>query len=214
MLLDATDKLAAPNVLPYRALNWKGRMIAENGGSGFINLYPKAKSKTVVNLMATMDEKGNLSGGCRNVITNNRALVFRKRYRSKGKEKYIETMENKHGSMVVTDFKATDVSNVSKPVQESFKFNIENQADVIGDKIYFSPLFHLRQKENPFKLEKREFPLDFGYPTTTSYRISITIPETHKVDASIVSPVYYSALKEYYNTFIQKEAEQIVLTKL
>ncbi|WNH13564.1 hypothetical protein [Thalassobellus suaedae] len=57
----------------------------------------------------------------------------------------------------------------SKPISESYKFSIENQADVIDDKIYFSPLFFLKTKENPFKLEKREFPVDFGYPSSTSY---------------------------------------------
>ena len=251
LLLDATAKLSAPNVLPFRTLNWKGRIVAENGGSSFINLYPKAVSKSITNIMLNIDENGAVRGGCRNTRTNHRALSFRKKYRSKGKDNYVEALEHTYNDMEVTDYEVTNMMKLSKPVLESYKFNLEGQADVIGDKLYFSPMFHLREIENPFKLEKREFPIDFGYPLLKQYRASITIPEAYKVEhvpeptsfalpdnlgkfsykvstsgkniqvvisqqinASIVSPLYYSALKTYCDMYLKKEAEQIVLTKL
>ncbi|MDB2463090.1 transglutaminase, partial [Algibacter sp.] len=126
----------------------------------------------------------------------------------------------------------------------------ESQADIIGDKIYFSPLFFLKTGENPFKLEKREFPVDFGYPSVTSYRVVVSIPEGYKIESvpeagvfmmpdnlcsfkynisaqgnkvqlsivsdineSIITPLYYEALKMYFSKIVEKEAEQIVLTK-
>lgn len=35
-----------------------------------------------------------------------------------------------------------------------------------------------------------------------------------QINESIFSPIHYEALKEYFNRFIQKESEQIVLTKV
>ena len=134
---------------------------------------------------------------------------------------------------------------------ESYKFSIESQADVINDKIYFSPLFFLRSKENPFKLEKREFPVDFSYPYSSKYMVIVNLPEGYKVESipepaamvlpenlggfkynlearganiqiivdteineAIISPIYYDALKAYFSKLVEKESEQIVLTKV
>ena len=80
---------------------------------------------------------------------------------------------------------------LSKPIVESYKFLKESQADVIGNKLYFSPLFFLKTSENPFKLEKREFPVDFGYPSSTKYMININLPEGYKVE-SAPSPISIS----------------------
>lgn len=35
-----------------------------------------------------------------------------------------------------------------------------------------------------------------------------------QISQAIISPMYYEALKEYFNKFIEKEAEQIVLTRI
>ncbi|WP_282134190.1 DUF3857 domain-containing protein [Seonamhaeicola maritimus] len=250
-LLDATDKYSVPNVLPYRALNWQGRIVAKNGGSGLIDLYPKTKSKNSMTMMVKIDEEGTLEGSYRSIKTNHRALSFRNSYNEANKDDYLEKLENKYNGIEISDYEVKNDLDLSKPIQESYKFVKESQVDIIGDKMYFSPLFYLKTSENPFKLEKREFPVDFGYPSITSYRMIINIPEGYKIESvpesaaiglpdnlgsfqykvvgngstiqvsvasqvnqPIVSPIYYEALKKYFNTFIQKEAEQVVLTKV
>ncbi|WP_246147133.1 DUF3857 domain-containing protein [Seonamhaeicola marinus] len=250
MLLDATNKYSVPNVLPFRALNWQGRIVAENGGSGLIDLYPKTKSKNAVTMMAKLDDEGGLSGSYRSVKTNHSALTFRSRYGGADKDDYLEKLENKYDGIEISDYDVKNQKELIKPIIESYKFVKESQADIIGDKIYFSPLFYLRTSENPFKLENREFPVDFGYPYTSTYRMIINIPEGYKIESlpesialglpdnmgsyqfkvmgkgntiqlsvvsninqAIILPSHYEALKEYFNTFIRKETEQIVLTK-
>jgi hypothetical protein len=49
MLLDASD-IFNPNVLPFRALNWTGRLIRNDGTSDVVDLMPK------VNLIAPLYE--------------------------------------------------------------------------------------------------------------------------------------------------------------
>ena len=250
VLLDATNKYSVPNVLPLRALNWQGRVIAEHGSSELIDLYPSVASKNTITMMAKLDSEGGVEGMIRSVKTNHKALDFRERYVEANKEEFLEKLENKYNGLEVSDYAVKNDVDLSKPVMESYNFFKENQADIIGDKIYFSPLFFLRTAENPFKLEKREFPVDFGYPSSTTYRVIVTIPEGYKmesmpepsamalpdnlgefkynisgkgnsiqliistkINSSIITPLYYDALKEYFNKFIEKEAEQIVLTK-
>ncbi|SFZ90977.1 protein of unknown function [Flaviramulus basaltis] len=250
ILLDATSKYGSPNILPYRALNWDGRIITKDGNSTLINLYPKTNSKNTVTLMVKLDEEGTVEGNYRIIKTNHNALSYRGQYNDTDEDAFLEKLENKYGGLEISEFMVTNAKDLSKPVAETYKFVKESQADIIGDKIYFSPLFFMATKENPFKLEKREFPVDFGYPSESVYRVIINLPEGYAVESlpettamalpdnlgtfkyeisqkgsiinlyisteinqSVISPIYYDALKEYFKLLIEKENEQIVLTK-
>ncbi|GAA4893664.1 hypothetical protein GCM10023311_17810 [Flaviramulus aquimarinus] len=251
ILLDATSTYSTINVLPFRTLNWKGRIIRESGSFSTIDLYPKQQSKNTTSMMINLLENGDIEGGFRSVKTNHDALRYRQKYNTANEDDFLEKLENKYEGLEISDFKVTNALNLSKPIMESYKFFKESQADIIGDKIYFSPLFYLRTNENPFKLEKREFPVDFGYPLSGQNRIIISIPEGYNIESvpkpkvvslpdnlgtfkynivasenkiqftlsstlnsAVVSPVYYEALKEFFNQMIEKEAEQIVLTRI
>ena len=250
MLLDATNKYCTPNVLPFRALNWQGRVIAEGGGSTLVDLYPKQKSKNSISMMVNLNAEGDIDGRYRSSKTNHMALSFREKYNETNEDDFLEKLENKYEGLEVSDFQVKNNDDLSKPVLESYEFIMESQADIIGDKLYFSPMFFLKTLENPFKLEHREFPVDFGYPTVSKYRLFIKLPEGYKVESlpektafgmpdnlgvfkynlvqsgntiqltidseinqSIISPLYYDALKEYFKQRVDKEAEQIILTK-
>ncbi|WP_298342021.1 DUF3857 domain-containing protein [uncultured Algibacter sp.] len=182
-LLDATSKYSYPNLLPFRALNWQGRIIAEKGNSTLIDLYPNSISKDMVGMMVNLDENGTIKGKCRNTKTNHKALSFRRDFNRKGEDDFLDDLENKYGGMEISEFIVKNNADLAKPIIESFTFEKENQADIIGDKIYFSPLFYMRMSENPFKIENREFPVDFGYPYETKYRFTINLPDGYKVES-------------------------------
>ena len=175
VLLDATNKYGSPNILPYRVLNWEGRIIKKNGTSSLISLYPNENSKTTTLMLINLSEDGSIEGSCRSVKTNHSALSYRNRYNNSDENDFLEKLENKYDGLEVSDFKVNNLVELTKPIIEIYKFAIDNQTDIIGDKIYFSPLFFLKSKENPFKLEKREFPVDFGYPSTSLYRFTINL---------------------------------------
>ncbi|MCF7559093.1 DUF3857 domain-containing protein [Sabulilitoribacter multivorans] len=250
ILLDATNKYSTPNVLPYRTLNWQGRVIAEQGGSQLIDLYPKEISNNSISMMVSLDESGTIEGGYRSLKTNHNALAYRESFNEADKDDFLEKLENKYGGLEISDFKVVNAMDISKPVMETYKFVKESQADVIGGKLYFSPMFFLKSNENPFKLETREFPVDFGYPSSINYKIIINLPDGYKVESlpapggfmlpdnlglfkynisgndkmiqlsveseiyqSIIAPQYYDVLKTYFKQLIEKQNEQIVLTK-
>lgn len=183
LLLDATSEFSVPNVLPFRTLNWEGRIIKKDGTSTLINLYPNEKSKNSADLLIDLKSTGTIEGKYRVSMADHSALSFRNGFNHSDQDNFIEKIENKFDGLEISDFKVVNADKLSKPVMESYSFTKENQADVIGDNIFFSPLFFFSTNENPFKSEKREFPIDFGYPTSSSYRVIINLPEGYAVES-------------------------------
>lgn len=181
-LLDATSNYSTPNVLPLRALNWEGRMIKKDGSSQLVNLYPKNKTVEAITLDVDVMEDGELKGNIRKIKTGHHAMFYRSEFNAEKEEGYIEGLENKYGGIEISEFEVSNESNLSKPVSESYGFRKEGEVEIIGDRIIFSPMFFLSTKESPFKLEKREFPVDFGFPSETKYRIAINIPEGYIIE--------------------------------
>ncbi len=49
--------------------------------------------------------------------------------------------------------------------------------------MYFSPLLFFATSTNPFKQENREYPIDFIFPQSNEYKVSINIPEGYVVES-------------------------------
>ena len=181
ILLDATNKYTRPNLLPTRALNWFGRKIQKDGSIILVDLFPKNLSEESVQLSINLKENGSIEGKVRLTNRDYNAYLFRNKYANSVEDDYLEKLENKNNGMEISDYSIKNKGSMGKPVSESYSFSLDNQADVVGDKIYFSPLFHLAMKENPFKLEKREYPIDFSFPWREKYTVNIAIPEGYKI---------------------------------
>jgi hypothetical protein len=53
---------------------------------------------------------------------------------------------------------------------------------VAGDRMYFNVMLDLGQNTNPFRLEKREFPVDFSCPVTDNALVRISLPDGWTVE--------------------------------
>ncbi len=181
VLLDASNKYTKPNLLPTRALNWYGKLIKKDGAFSTVNLLPKKVSKENYSMSISLSENGDIEGKCRTTYSDYDAYMFRNNNASTEEEDYLEKLENKNAGMEISEYAVKNKMTIGKPIMESFAFNLESQADVIGGKIYFSPLFHMALTENPFKLEERQYPIDFTYPRQERYVMNIVLPEGYEV---------------------------------
>lgn len=179
ILLDATNKFSCVNILPTEDLNWLGRIIKKDGTSEFVELTPKDLSIDSRNMIFTLDEKGELSGKVRNQFSN--YFAFRYRNSKLSAESYIEKLE-KEENIEVSEYELTNDDNFNEPIVEKFTVKSANSVDIIGNKMYISPLLYLATKENPFKQETREYPVDFSFPLRNKYLINITIPDGYAVE--------------------------------
>lgn len=182
VLMDATDKLSDANMLPVRALNWQGRMIKKDGTSAEINLMPKTNSKEIINVMGDVSAQGEISGKVRKQYTDYNALVFREKYNGVDKESYIEKKEREVPGLEIKEYDVQNSLDLNLPIVENYGFNSTNSVEVIGDKMYLSPLLYFAISENPFKQEIREFPVDFVYPNQQKFNINLTIPDGYAVE--------------------------------
>lgn len=182
LLLDATSKYSQVNILPVRSLNWQGRLIKKNGDTEEIDLMPKIKSTDYVTAVCTINADGSIKGKTRYQHYNYNAYIFREKYADTSQDSYIEKMEGNYKGLTISDYKLSNEKDISKPVTEEYSFSHNMVADIIGNKMYLSPLMFFTQLENPFKQESREYPVDFVYPQQDKYVLGYTIPEGYKVE--------------------------------
>ena len=181
ILLDATEKYSTPNVLPLRDLNWEGRLIRENGSSTTVSLYPSKYNTKKIKLSTKLDSEGTITGMMMTTYTNLNALQYRDNYASLAEDDLISKIESKNNAIEIEKIRLNNKNDLSKPVIEMVKFTRDNQVDIIGDKMYISPLLFLTTSENPFKQEERLFPVDYGSAWKNELNISIQIPEGYSV---------------------------------
>lgn len=173
ILLDATDRMLPISLLPERCLNGKGYIISEES-PGWISLSaPKSKiyASAELNFSPTGELKGKIN------ITNDGydAHALRRTYFKKGEAEYIKEFSHGHSWEVVSS-SFENMKNISETAKEQYEFiHTENFGD--AGILYINPLIHLRIEKNPFRLEDRVYPVDFGKATERTLICKINVPE-------------------------------------
>jgi hypothetical protein len=183
ILLDATSKYSNPNVLPFRDLNWFGRLIRKDGSSEEVDLMPKIASTDSVTMLYAIDAIGKITGKLRRQRSDHNAMMFRSEIANTKDEEYLEKLENENKKIEIGDYSKTNEKEVSLPIMETFSFIGTNLCEIIGEKIYINPLLFFTKEHSPFKQETREYPIDYGFPFIEKYNIGIDIPEGYMLES-------------------------------
>lgn len=178
ILLDATDRMLPMNLLPERCLNGRGYIISEDS-PGWIDISAP-KSKIFTNAELNFLPTGEVSGKIN--ITNDTydGYSFRRAFFKKGEADYVKDFSQSHD----WEIEKSSFQNL-KEIHEAAKEQYESRhAESLGDEsiLYINPLIHLRITENPFRLEDRVYPVDFGRAIERVYVCRINIPENFSVD--------------------------------
>ncbi len=180
LLLDATEKYLPYDVLPSRCLNGQGLRISEKN-FGWIDVTSKAKEKTYTGADFVLNDAGMLDGKINYACDGYDAQHLRSGYFSKGEETYSKDfLSGKQWKVVKSEFK--DMKDLDKSAKISYEINIDEHATIASGVIYINPFVTSRIEENPFKSEKREYPVDYGNKTEKIYNCKIIIPEGFAVD--------------------------------
>lgn len=176
--LDATDKYLNFGEIPFRCLNQYGRLLDFKKGSEWIDIAPKNISQILYNASLELNENNKLTGKISGRTTGYHALNFKKSYYP-NKEGYIDGLENKYPNIKITDHEIITDGKTSSDFSESY--NIELHAETIGDHIYLNPFFVKFFTQNPFKLQERTYPIDFGYKDSYFYMLNINVGDSYSV---------------------------------
>ncbi len=182
ILLDASEKFSTPNILPLRVLNWSGRLIRKDGTSEEIDLMPSKTSSDNVFLTYSIEADGKVTGKTRRQSADYNAMITRNNISNLKEEEYLEKLENRNNKIEISDYSKTNEHDILLPIIETYSFTGNNLCELIGDKIYVTPMLFFTNDKNPFKQEVREYPVDFSYPFADKYNITIKIPEGFTVE--------------------------------
>lgn len=180
-LMDATDPIIRCGVLPTRCLNGEGRLIS-SVNPRWIPLTSSEKISTVFSAKLSIDKSGELKGNVDVSEGGYRALSTRKSIQNEGKEKYIEAIKKIKTSWQIEKHDFVDLESIDKALSTKYEVIISDHAQVAGNLIYLKPMLTEGEKENPFKLEQRLFPVDFAAPVDETYICYFTLPEGYHVE--------------------------------
>lgn len=186
ILLDATDRLLPIGVLPERCLNGRGYVISAET-PGWIELTAP-KSRTGGSSKMVLNSKGEFTGELTITSDGYFGRKSRSAYLTHGEEEYLKKFQ--HGKEFhVAKAEFQNIQKIDKPMEE--KYNISwHPADATPGIIYLTPVFYLNEQENPFKLEKRQYPVDFGSAFERTFMLSLTIPDNYIVDEVPESKIF------------------------
>ena len=181
--LDATDKFMPFGQIPMRCLNGEGRVLDFDKGSYWETINPISNNIAKISVQLTLDEDNELTGKIHvqkkgYLASNNRKLLS-----VESEEDYLRDLESKMTDYEIEDYLSSNLKDLEAPLLESFTIN---PYEVIFDEdiVRINPFFYYQIQTNPFKLKERKYPVDYGYPRTYSYRITMDVPKGYKVISS------------------------------
>ncbi|MCP2027938.1 transglutaminase-like putative cysteine protease [Flavobacterium sp. HSC-32F16] len=209
ILLDASNKFTTPGILPLNLLNWKGRLIKEDGSSEEIEMIPSVPSKEIFTVIAEINpENKKMEGNVKVRKTDYSALLFREKNTGTNEESYVEKLENDLNKIEINGYSIENKKdNFSKSTLESFDFTSYNSYDVIGEKIYIKPILFYTDTTNPFKQEQRQLPVYFGYPVHQIYNVFYDVPQGYTVE-SLPKPIKISTENNGTSYIMNMDAEE------
>jgi hypothetical protein len=181
VLLDATNSLGGPGILPYQCLNGEGLMIKDENTFSWVPLQSSQIPGQVANSTLTLSNEGILSGQVQVIKQGMLSVGDKASILEKSEKDYIQNeWENQIEGFEIKSYELGGIKEQAQPLKVTLK--VESEDLTTGGRIYLSPVFTKVFEENPFKADERKYPVDFGYPIKETYTLTITLPEGYEVE--------------------------------
>ncbi len=181
VLLDAGDPFRPVGLVDVNSLNATG-WVVHSENPHWIDIEPIAVNETYFGSFA-LDEAGNLDGNIQLSADGYSAASRRASYHKAEKNEYWKSEFNKRFPDVSVDSLHLEDKDGQMKVRETFHCNLPAYAQVSGDFIYLSPVFYSSFFENPFKLEKRNYPVDIPYPFKERIVFDLKLPPGYRIES-------------------------------
>ncbi|MFK8005718.1 MAG: DUF3857 domain-containing protein [Saprospiraceae bacterium] len=182
--LDATDDYYPAGILPLRCFNGNAVVLKKEQAVLTKNLKPLAQYKSVTQNKLTMTPDGTLEGIMKKTKSGYQAINFRKAYdRADNEEAFVESLQNKQEGLTIKSYTVENVIDSYKPIKEEYVVSLDDKIEMAGDLIYLNPMLNSAYSENPFKMKKRQFPVDYAIPIEETYMFQFDVPEGYIVES-------------------------------
>ena len=190
--LDATDINNGPNMFAFNCLNHQGLALDMIGKKAdWLSIELKKPSQNYINYRLKLSPENVFTGHVYERKTEFEGFSTREKYKnSASEEDFLSTYKKDRNGLKIDSFRIKNLDSLSFPVIMEYKAIMEDMVEEAGNLVYFTPLLYERTKENPFKLEERNFSVDFGYASEEVYHIIIDIPANFAVEKLPVSQLF------------------------
>ncbi len=181
ILLDACDPMLPYTLIPFRCLNGPGRTV-DQVKSDEVVISTSGKDADFTTYRLKVNENQSLEGSLISKRIDYSAYDFRNKYHKFNSiDEYLEDFKKDKTGLQITDFKFNNVDSIYLPVREDYNIVITNQSNLASDELYIYPMFYHQIKENPFKTDARQYPVDFGYNIEKVITTILEIPADYTV---------------------------------
>lgn len=181
-LLDASDKLMPFGMLPYRALNYQGRVMDFKNDSYWETITPQKDNQLYVLANLELDPESYKITGSYNEMNSGYLAIKRKKVLNDTTEDdYLNGKEKEIGvNAEINEYNLVEEQSNEKRTVENFSYT--NNTVLDQNTLYINPfLVKSFGSSNPFTAEDRKYPVDFGFKRTYTYAAKITIPTEYTV---------------------------------
>lgn len=179
-MLDATEKNLNFGEIPFRSLNHHARLLDFENQSSWIDIAPENFSEVKILDSLRLNTDGTTQGISRHSYTGYHALSTRNSLEQLSEEEIFNELANPNPFAVSGKIEINNKEDISQNLE--IRYQLQNQSQMINNVIYLNPFSFRFFNKNPFQLEKRHYPIDFGYKDSYSYYVNIEIPEDLKVE--------------------------------
>ena len=177
VLVDGTNPLIANGRIPVNCINDKG-LVVKKGNPQWVELecHIPSERNTYLEINVSNPE---LNATIMNTASEYEALNLRTNCGG-NVDDIKELVINKYYDVIDSSIVIRNVKDIGKPFQLSYE--ISNEAQIIGNKIYVPPFLNETLKSNPLRQKYRTYPIDMTYPKKYTFSSTIKIPEGYEAD--------------------------------
>ncbi|MDN3493999.1 DUF3857 domain-containing protein [Winogradskyella bathintestinalis] len=170
--LDATNSYRSFGELPFRALNQYGRLIDFDEGSDWEDIEVTEISSRTHRIAFSSFEDDEFYGTIESGYSGYHSHGPKQQF-DENASAYFNQKANNLTDINIENHEVLDFDKTKSTFNE--KMDISLTPEFIGNKIYLNPFILKFFDENPFKLQERTYPIDFGYKDSYSYSMKINL---------------------------------------
>ncbi len=180
--MDATEPFSRINLLPIRCLNDKG-LIVKKGPVEWVDLMKSNSYKNQTTMAYSIDKDFNIQASLTERMDGYAAYLSRKAVKKHSSvEDFVEEFQKNIPGFQINSYQFSGIDSLEKPLIYKYEFSLSNSVESTGNLMFVTPLLFETQKKSPFKMVKRDYPVEYNYPSNQFYSVQIEIPENYSVE--------------------------------
>ncbi|MES2456207.1 MAG: transglutaminase domain-containing protein [Bacteroidota bacterium] len=184
-LLDASVPYLPFGLLPPHCMNGKGRVINFKKPSYWYDIKASQKDFTMYALDAELTTDGKLKGIISTTSSGYAALFKRELIAAANSvEEYVEKLDESMPSIRILKHQVVNVDSLNESLKETYEIEMKIWDNTQYEKLFFNPFFIDRISKNPFNMNERIYPVDFGASKEIRLSVNIKLPENFSITES------------------------------